>query len=141
MFGRYRAHLEAELVKQELLLKFVIHDKDKIIARLDEEVKWLRSRCAILEMTAIPALRPTIPGKKIEHRQVEPEGETNWAAYLRRHMEEEEKLAKEAKEKSNGVPIKVGADVHEPSSGSTVGQDDGHKPVAAAEVGQAARKN
>lgn len=111
MFNRYRAHLETELVKQELLLKFVISDKDKTIHRLEEEVKWLRAR---LDLALTPAQRAERSDFKMP--KTAPEGETSWQAYLNRYIAEEEAAERAEREKANGVHVEVRTAVHESAS-------------------------
>lgn len=118
IFFRYRAHLEAELLRQEQLLKLVIADKERVIQRQDEEIKLLRAKCERLEMLVIPGLRPVATSRKVEPRQVAQEGETSWSAYLKRYMEEQEKTETQAKEQANGVPLEKRASVHQPASGN-----------------------
>ena len=127
MFDRYRAHLETELVKQELTLKFVIAEKEKTIQRLDEELKHLRAKCERYELLLLPRLNPALP-KKPGSRPVEMEGETSWHAYLARYIKQEEELAKaeQAKGTTSGIHIEGRPSVHE-SPGNDAGRPDDGK--------------
>lgn len=116
IFFRYRAHLETELLRQEQLYKLCLAVKERAIQRQDEEIKMLRAKLERLELLVIPGLRPAATTTHAKPRQVEPEGETGWNAYLKRHMEEEEKLAAQAKEQANGVHEQGRAGVHQPAS-------------------------
>lgn len=124
MIGRYRAHLETELVKQELALKFVIAEKEKTIQRLDEELKHLRAKCERYELLLLPRLNPSQPGKP-KPREVALEGETSWHAYLARYVKQEEELAKaeQAKGKGSGIHIEGRPSVHESSGNDARGPD------------------
>ena len=139
MFDRYRAHLETELVKQELTLKFVIAEKEKTIQRLDEELKHLRAKCERYELLLLPRLNPALP-KKPGPRPVEMEGETSWHAYLNRYIKQEEELAKaeQAKGKTSGVHIEGRPSIHEPAS-NDAGRPDGGQQQASGSQGSSAK--
>ena len=130
MFDRYRAHLETELVKQELTLKFVIAEKEKTIQRLDEELKHLRAKCERYELLLLPRLNP-VQLKKPGPRPVEMEGETSWKAYLNRYVKEQEELAKaeQAKGPTSGIHIEGRPSVHE-SPGNDASRPDGGQQQA-----------
>lgn len=131
IFFRYRAHLEAELLRQEQLLRLCLAVKERVIQRQDEEIKMLRAKCERLELLVIPGLRPIRTGKPDAPRQVEPEGETGWTAYLNRHMKEQEEAEKQAKESVNGVHEQKRSGVHQPASSDAVRPDGGSAPRTA----------
>lgn len=128
IFDRYRAHLEAELIKQELSLKFVIAEKEKTIQRLDEEIKHLRAKCERYELLLLPRLNPAQPRMISKPRPVELEGETSWLAYLQRYVKQEEELAKKEeaeKRTTSGIHIEGRPSVHESPSNDASRPDGG----------------
>lgn len=132
MFGRYRAHLEAELVKQELMLKFVINDKEKTIQELREELRYWRSRSERLELALTPAPRLELRKAPLKAKEMTAEGETSWNAYLNNYIKsEEERIAKE-----KHVHGQNGQGLHEPASSDALRPDGGN---AAAETATATK--
>jgi len=127
IFWRYRAHLEAELVKQELLLKALAAEKERHIHLLSEENKRLRARVDRLELALTPAARTTEKKEPFKETKVPIEAETSWITYLNRTMKAEEELIE--KEKQN-VQVKVGTRLHEPASGDASRPDVGDAPAA-----------
>ena len=114
--SRYIEHLEAELIKQELLLKFVISDKENLIRRQDEEIKRLQGQISLL-LAPKPFVANPKAGKPVDS------GERNWKTYLNNYIKDEEAVM--AKEARNGVHVEVGEVVHKPSSGDAGGPDAG----------------
>lgn len=133
LFWRYQSHLEAELVRQELLLKFVINDKDRLIEWQAEEIKRLRGKVDRMEIALTPA--PRLPVEKREFKATAAEGETTWTAYLNRYMQEEEAKAQKAKEHQNGVHEQGGAGIHQ-SPGTDAQRPDGGSATTATGEGK-----
>jgi hypothetical protein len=130
MIFRYRAHLEAELLRQETLLKFVIQDKERAIHRLEEEVARLRAQNERFALALVP--RPHVrAGDKPLGAPITKQGagETSWQNYLKQHMETEEKLIEKAKEQAD-VQGQTGTGLHEPSGGAKVGSNGGERAEA-----------
>lgn len=117
IFFRYSAHLEAELLKQESMLKNICAEKERQIVRLTEENKRLQARCDRLELIVIPALRPITERKFKAPEVTDLAGETSWQAYLNKHIENEEKEMKKAKEIADGIHVQGREGVHQSAGG------------------------